>query len=161
MPAGGIEQNVKYAYPAWVEGSKTGMDNMKKYMVQSEALNLIYASKFAGVANYWKNRQGMIDALSKFGTAKTKAAQEAKFNEWANKPENKAKYGSGLLERLSKDLKNLHGKGFSRSNLSYMRLVYLSYPICEEVPHKLTWNPSRFALKEKSNNPILNPKGTP
>lgn len=94
MPAGGIEQNVKFAYPAWVEGSKTGMDNMKKYMVQSDALNLIYASKFAGVANYWKNRQGMIDALSKFGTAKTKAAQEAKFHKWANKPENKAKYGN-------------------------------------------------------------------
>ena len=67
---------------------------MKKYMVQSDALNLIYASKFAGVANYWKNRQGMIDALSKFGTAKTKAAQEAKFHKWANKPENKAKYGN-------------------------------------------------------------------
>lgn len=94
MPAGGIEQNVKFAYPAWVEGSKTGMDNMKKYMVQSDALNLVYASKFAGVANYWKNRQGMIDALTKFGTAKTKAAQEAKFNTWANLPENKAKYGN-------------------------------------------------------------------
>jgi hypothetical protein len=94
MPAGGIEQNVKFAYPAWVEGSKTGMDNMKKYMVQSDALNLIYASKFAGVANYWKNRQGMIDALTKFGTAKSKAAQEAKFNAWANKPANKLKYGS-------------------------------------------------------------------
>jgi len=94
MPAGGIEQNVKFAYPAWVEGSKTGMDNMKKYMVQSDALNLVYASKFAGVANYWKNRQGMIDALTKFGTAKSKAAQEAKFNTWANKPANKAKYGT-------------------------------------------------------------------
>ncbi|MCL9805205.1 S46 family peptidase [Flavobacterium amniphilum] len=93
MPAGGIEQNVKFAYPAWVEGAKVGMDNMKKYMNQSDALNLIYASKFASTANYWKNRQGMIDALSKFGTAKTKAAQEAKFNAWANKPENKAKYG--------------------------------------------------------------------
>ena len=94
MPAGGIEQNVKFAYPAWVEGSKTGMDNMKKYMVQSDALNLVYASKFAGVANYWKNRQGMIDALTKFGTAKSKAAQEAKFNTWANQPANKAKYGN-------------------------------------------------------------------
>jgi hypothetical protein len=94
MPAGGIEQNVKFAYPAWVEGSKTGMDNMKKYMVQSDALNLIYASKFAGVANYWKNRQGMIDALTKFGTAKSKAAQEAKFNTWANQPANQAKYGN-------------------------------------------------------------------
>jgi hypothetical protein len=94
MPAGGIEQNVKFAYPAWVEGAKTGMDNMKKYMNQSDALNLIYASKYASTANYWKNRQGMIDALTKFGTAKSKAAQEAKFDKWANKPENKAKYGN-------------------------------------------------------------------
>ncbi|MGV1012181.1 MAG: S46 family peptidase [Flavobacterium sp.] len=94
MPASGIEQNVKFAYPAWVEGAKTGMDNMKKYMDQSDALRLVYASKYASTANYWKNRQGMIDALSKFGTAKSKAAQEAKFDKWANKSENKAKYGA-------------------------------------------------------------------
>jgi hypothetical protein len=94
MPAGGIEQNVKYAYPAWVEGAKTGMDNMKKYMDQSDEIRLKYASKFARTANYWKNRQGMIDALSKFGTSKTKAVQEAKFDKWANKSENKAKYGN-------------------------------------------------------------------
>ena len=94
MPAGGIDQNVKFAYPAWVEGSKTSMDAMKKYMVKSDEINLIYASKYAGVANYWKNRQGMIDALTKFGTAKTKAGQEAKFDKWANKPENKVKYGN-------------------------------------------------------------------
>ena len=94
MPASGIEQNVKFAYPAWVEGAKTGMDNMKKYMEMSDALRLVYASKYASTANYWKNRQGMIDALSKFGTAKSKAAQEAKFDKWANKSENKAKYGA-------------------------------------------------------------------
>lgn len=101
MPAGGIEQNVKFAYPAWVEGAKTGMDNMKKYMDQSEALNLMYASKYAQTANYWKNRQGMIDALTKFGTAKTKATQEAKFNKWANKKENKAKYGN-VISNINK-----------------------------------------------------------
>ena len=94
MPAAGIEQNVKFSYPAWVEGAKTGMDNMKKYMDQSDALRLVYASKYASTANYWKNRQGMIDALTKFGTAKSKAVQETKFNAWANKPENKAKYGN-------------------------------------------------------------------
>ena len=94
MPAGGIDQNVKYAYPAWVEGAKTGMDNMKKYMTKDEKVNLMYASKYASTANYWKNRQGMIDALTKFGTAKTKAGQEEKFNKWANKSANKAKYGT-------------------------------------------------------------------
>jgi hypothetical protein len=65
-------------------------------MDQSEALNLVYASKYASTANYWKNRQGMIDALSKAGTSKSKAKQEAKFNTWANKTENKAKYGNAI-----------------------------------------------------------------
>ncbi len=98
MPAGGIEQNVKFAYPAWVEGAKTGMDAMKKHMDKSEDISLMYASKYAQTANYWKNRQGMIDALTKFGTAKTKAEQEAKFNKWANKSENKAKYGNVIAD---------------------------------------------------------------
>ncbi|MFT6749573.1 MAG: hypothetical protein ACJAQ1_001522, partial [Flavobacterium sp.] len=94
MPAGGIEQNVKYAYPSWVEGAKTGMDNMQKYMKENDEIRLKYASKFASTANYWKNRQGMIDALTKSGTAKSKAKQEAKFNKWANQSANKDKYGN-------------------------------------------------------------------
>ncbi len=94
MPAGGIEQNVKFAYPAWVEGSKLGMDKMKVYMDKSDEVRLNYAGAYAGIANYWKNRQGMIDALSKAKTAELKAIQEAKFDKWANKAENKAKYGN-------------------------------------------------------------------
>ncbi|WP_163394132.1 S46 family peptidase [Flavobacterium limi] len=92
MPAGGIEQNIKYAYPAWVEGAKTGMDQMKKYMDKDATVRLQYASKYASTANYWKNRQGMIDALTKAGTVDIKAAQEDKFYEWASKPANKEKY---------------------------------------------------------------------
>lgn len=94
MPAGGIEQNVKYAYPAWVESSKLGMDKMKVHMDKSDEVRLNYASQYAQVANYWKNRQGMIDALTKHKTAATKAKAEEKFNKWANKPENKEKYGN-------------------------------------------------------------------
>jgi hypothetical protein len=94
MPSGGIAQNVGYAFPAWVEGAKTGMDNMKKYMSKDAGVNLKYASKYASTANYWKNRQGMIDALTKAQTAAAKSKEEAKFNDWANKPENKEKYGT-------------------------------------------------------------------
>ena len=92
MPAGGIEQNIKYAYPAWVEGAKTGMDQMKKYMDKDATVRLKYASKYASTANYWKNRQGMIDALTKAGTVDAKTAQEDKFYEWAAKPANREKY---------------------------------------------------------------------
>ena len=51
----------------------------------------------------------------------------------------KAEYGKALLENLSKDLGSLHGKGFSRSNLVYMRLFYLKYPISEKPSHQLSW----------------------
>ena len=94
MPANGIEQNIKFAYPAWVEGAKTGMDRMKVYMDKDATIRLQYASKYASTANYWKNRQGMIDALTKAGTVETKIKQETKFNSWANKSENKTKYGN-------------------------------------------------------------------
>jgi len=93
MNAAGIDQNVKYAYPAWVEASKVGMDAMKKHMDQDQAIKLNYASKYSGVANYWKNRQGMIDALTLHKTAQNKAKAENKFNKWANKPANKQQYG--------------------------------------------------------------------
>lgn len=98
MPAEGIEQNVKFAYPAWVEGSKLGMDVMKKHMDQEAAVRLFYASKYAGVANYWKNRQGMIDALTEHQTAQAKRISEADFNKWANKKANRKKYGTVIAD---------------------------------------------------------------
>lgn len=52
----------------------------------------------------------------------------------------KADYGAALLEKLSRDLSLMHGKGFSRSNLTYMRLFYQRYPMCETVSHTLSWS---------------------
>jgi hypothetical protein len=51
----------------------------------------------------------------------------------------KAEYGKGLLEKLSKDLSLLHGKGFSLSNVKRMRQFYIAYPISAELPHQLSW----------------------
>lgn len=99
MPSAGIFQNIEYAYPAFVEGSKTGMDVLKKYMDQNQAIKLEYASKYAGIANYWKNRQGMIDALKFHKTVQTKEKEEKKFIKWANKKENRAEYG-GVMKTI-------------------------------------------------------------
>ena len=52
----------------------------------------------------------------------------------------KAQYGKQLLVNLSKDLTARRGKGFSRSNLTYMRKLYLTFPKCETLSHKLTWS---------------------
>ncbi len=52
----------------------------------------------------------------------------------------RAEYGTRLLAQLSKDLKTSHGKGFSRSNLQYMRLLYLAYPKRQTLSGKLSWS---------------------
>lgn len=52
----------------------------------------------------------------------------------------KAEYGKALLVNLSKDLSLKYGRGFSRSNLNYMRLLYSKYPKCETLSHKLSWS---------------------
>lgn len=96
MPSGGITQNVEYAYPAWVEASKVGMDQMKFHMDANEKVKIDYASKYSQVANYWKNRQGMIEALKQHRTADVKAKQEKRFARWANKKKNRDRYGEVL-----------------------------------------------------------------
>lgn len=52
----------------------------------------------------------------------------------------RAAYGEQLLVRLSRDLTVRRGRGFSRSNLTYMRKLYLAFPKCETLSHKLTWS---------------------
>ena len=51
----------------------------------------------------------------------------------------KAEYGKQLLKSLSKELTRELGKGFSRSNLQNMRLLYLNYPICQSLSGKLSF----------------------
>ena len=62
----------------------------------------------------------------------------------------RAEYGSQLFERLSKDLILSYGKGFSRSNLLYMRKLYLNFQISETLSHLLTWSHYFEILKADS-----------
>ncbi len=59
----------------------------------------------------------------------------------------RAEYGKGLLENLSRDLSVRHGKGFSRSNLTRFRQLYLAYPIRATLSHKLSWSVISELLK--------------
>jgi len=63
-----------------------------------------------------------------------------KIIEFEQKRKTKADYGSKLLDKLSKDLKLKYGKGFSRSNIIYMRLFFIKYPKSETVSHQLSWS---------------------
>ena len=52
----------------------------------------------------------------------------------------KAEYGKKVLLEVSKDLRMRVGKGASRSNLVYMRLLYIKYPKSQTLSDQLTWS---------------------
>lgn len=126
----GIEQMVDKDYPAYVESSKIAMDVMKKYMDKDDKTRLDYASQYAGVANYWKNRQGTIDAVKLNGTVQDKQASEAEFQKWALLPENEKVYG-GVLNGINSYYKQISDRNVERNyssqlqrNAKYITVAY-------------------------------------
>lgn len=126
----GIDQMVNRDYPAWVKASKLAMDVMKKYMDKDQATKLNYASQYASVANYWKNRQGTIDAVMKNGTISDKQLVEQKFSAWAARPENEAVY-SGVLPDIKAYYDQISKRNVERNytsqlsrNAKYLSIAY-------------------------------------
>lgn len=71
--------------------------------------------------------------------------------EFEQRGKEKAEYGSQLFDRLSTDLTQAYGKGFGRSNLFYMRKLYLSFQNSGTLSHKLTWSHYYEILKADSD----------
>lgn len=59
----------------------------------------------------------------------------------------RAVYGSDLINRLSKNLTHRYGKGFGKSNLLYIRKLYVSFPKSGTLSHLLTWSHYYEVLK--------------
>jgi predicted nuclease of restriction endonuclease-like (RecB) superfamily len=60
--------------------------------------------------------------------------------EFEQRGNEKAEYGSELLNKLSRDLKMKLGRGFSRRNVLDMRRFYIGFPIWQTVSAKLSWS---------------------
>ena len=63
------------------------------------------------------------------------------------KGQDRAKYGSALLEELAKRLTKLYGKSFSSRHLRYMRQFYREFPKWNAVRSELSWTHYRLLLK--------------
>lgn len=60
--------------------------------------------------------------------------------EYEQQSQLRAEYGKQTLKELSKELTREFGKGFSVSNIQFMRRFYQSYPIQQTASVKLSWS---------------------
>jgi hypothetical protein len=99
-----VKTKMDITNPARVKVRETALAVLDKEMRKDEATRLKYASKFAGIANYWKFAIGESKGLKKFNAVAEKEKYEAEFTKRINQStELKAKYGEVLPQ-----LKNLY-----------------------------------------------------
>lgn len=97
-----------------------------------DARNKVYqTANFAMVEAYWNIGKSIIE--------------EQGGNE-------KAEYGTGLLKELSKQMTQDFGKGFTVTNLKYMRQFYLTFPNGHALRDELSWTHYRLLMKVENEN---------
>jgi predicted nuclease of restriction endonuclease-like (RecB) superfamily len=86
--------------------------------------------------------QARLHAIKAVNTALVKANWEIGRHivEYEQQGQERAAYGSDLLTRLSKDLRQRYGKGFGRRNILDMRRFYIAYQKWQTVSAKLSWS---------------------
>jgi len=59
----------------------------------------------------------------------------------------RAEYGTGLIKYLAERLTKEFGKGFTVTNLKYMRQFYIAFPIGHALRDQLSWTHYRLLMK--------------
>lgn len=97
-----VKTKMDVTNPARVKVREAALAVLDKEMRKDEATRLKYASKFAGIANYWKFAIGESKGLRQFNAVGEKEKYEAEFTKRINQnPSLKAKYGE-ILPKLKK-----------------------------------------------------------
>jgi len=101
LPSYAVEQIVEVLNPAKIEIRDAALKVTDGYMRKDQAIKIQYASKFAGIANYWKKWIGESQGLKKSNAVATKKAYEADFTNKVNKAGKQTEYGN-LLPQFEK-----------------------------------------------------------
>ena len=100
-----VSNTINIADPAVIKAGEALLPVMKKMMDTDNAINLKYASDYAGYMNLWKNKKGELRGLKRLDVYGKKKAIEDRLVEWiAKDADRQARYGNVIsdLESASK-----------------------------------------------------------
>ena len=97
----GIQATLNEINPAIIKVAGTILEIMKADMDKSDEVRIKYASNYAGLANFWKNKIGESRGLKRLDVYDKKKAIEDHFDAWVKADESRVeKYGT-VLQDLS------------------------------------------------------------
>ncbi len=99
--------------------------------ILASARNKVYqTANFAMVEAYWQIGKSIIEEQGS---------------------EDRAEYGVGLIKELSARMTQDFGKGFTVTNLKYMRQFYLTFPNGHALRDELSWTHYRLLMKVEND----------
>lgn len=94
-----VAETFDWNYPAFVDNSQQTLDVIAKATAGNKDAELKYASRVAGINNYLKNRQGMLDSYSESDFLARKTAEHQALSAWVNSNSaNKKAYSKDLQQ---------------------------------------------------------------
>jgi len=95
----GVKLAIEKTNPARVKIRGKKLEIMKKYMGSNPSTRLAYASKYAGVSNYWKYFIGQTNGLNNLDVYDKKVAIESELTDWISDKKSRVKrYGAPVSE---------------------------------------------------------------
>ena len=111
---------------------------MKKILATNEvavASDRLYRS----VRKVIQEAQGVVSRVANWAMVESNWRIGFLIVEDEQKGKRKAEYGKAVLKDLASRLTAEYGSGYDESNLRYMRLFYLAFPIRDALRHELSW----------------------
>lgn len=114
-----VSETFGWSYPNTVEHFKNTLDIIGKQTAENKDAELKYAGRVAGLNNYMKNRQGMLDSYADSDFLQRKTAEHAALTQWVNSSrDNKKAYADDLknIEKLLKQRQQQDRKDYLLDN---------------------------------------------
>ncbi len=114
LPSFAVKMLMETQNPHRINIRQNKIDIMSKYMKKDKAIRIQYASKYAGISNYWKKWIGENRGLKRLNAIEKKQDFEKNITKWINKDaKRKAKYGN-----IINDYKKIY-EGITKTQLAY------------------------------------------
>ncbi|CAB0151733.1 Dipeptidyl aminopeptidase BII [Pseudidiomarina piscicola] len=123
-----VENTFEWSYPNTVQRFQENLAIIAEQTADNKDAELKYASRVAGLNNYLKNRQGMLDSFANSDLLERKQAEHAALTKWVNaSADNGAAYADDLkaIEKLLAERHAESREGYYRS-LATPRLMGLA-----------------------------------
>jgi len=119
----GIQATINEINPAIIKVGGKILEIMKSDMDKSNEVRIQYASNYAGLANFWKNKIGETRGLKRLDVYDKKKAIEDKFTSWVSAEESrKAMYGT-VLQDMS-DVYSAYAESKYNTKLWYLQISF-------------------------------------